>query len=142
MTAERLRIVFWVDALYSAAIGLLLLAGTWDGLYDALDLPQGKPALFVQPGGAVLWGVAYLLWLATRTPALMLPLARASVLMNGLSTIVVIAWLIHGVGAGTQGKAELIAAAALMAVFTLLYLAASLRPGGYGPEPPPRPPEG
>src|ERR687885_2924977 len=133
MTASRLRIVLWADALYSAAIGLVFLAGTWDDLYDTLDLPQGKPAIFVQAGGAVLWGAAYLTWLATRTPALMLPVARASALMNALAAGVVIAWLIHGVAGGTQRKVELIAAAALMAGFTLLYLAASLRPGGYGP---------
>jgi hypothetical protein len=140
VTAAQLRIVFWIDAIYSALIGVLFLSGTWDGLYDALDLPQGKPAVLVQAGGAVLLGVAYLLWLATRTPALMLPLARASALMNGLSAGVVIAWLARGtLKIETLGKVELIAAAALMGVFTVLYLAASIRPGGYGPEPPPTP---
>src|SRR5215216_1569998 len=34
---------------------MLLLAGTWDGLYDALDLPQARPA--IQIGGAVLMAV-------------------------------------------------------------------------------------
>jgi len=77
MTAARLRIVFLFDAVYSVATGLLFLLGTWDGLYNALDLPQGQPAVFVQVGGALLWGFAYLLWLAARTPALMLPVARA-----------------------------------------------------------------
>jgi ABC-type amino acid transport system permease subunit len=143
MTAARLRTVFWVDAVYSAVAGLLFLAGTWDGLYNALDLPQRAPAIFVQVGGAVLWGVAYLLWLATRTPALTLPLARASAIMNGVSAAVVIVWLINGLppDVGTLGKIELAVAAAVMAVFTALYVAAGLRPGGYGPEPPP-PPQG
>ena len=140
MTAERLRLVFWVDAVYSTATGFLFLAGTWNGLYDALDLPQAHPAIFIQAGGGVLWGVAYLLWLGTRTWALMLPLARASAVMNALGAAVVIVWLIHGhLGIGTQGKVELAAVAALMAAFTLAYLSAGIRPGGYGPEPPPRP---
>jgi hypothetical protein len=140
VTAERLRVVFWVDAAYSAVTGWLFLSGTWDGLYNALDLPQGHPAIFVQAGGAVLWGVAYLLWLGTRTFALMLPLARASALMNALGAGVVIAWLLHGeLGIGTLGKLELAGVAALMAVFTLIYLVAGVRPGGYGPEPPPPP---
>jgi hypothetical protein len=42
-------------SLVDLAVGLLLLAGAWDGLYDALDLPQAKPALFAQAGGAALW---------------------------------------------------------------------------------------
>jgi hypothetical protein len=140
VTAARLRIVFWIDALYSALTGLLFLAGTWDGLYNTLDLPQARPAIFVQTGGAVLWGVAYLLWLGTRTPALMLPLARAAAIMNGLSAAVIITWLIHGgLHIGGQGKAELWLAAAGMVVFALVYLRAGLRSGGYGPEPPPPP---
>ncbi len=140
MTADRLRAVFWIDAVYSALMGTLFLSGTWDGLYDALDLPQGRPMILVQAGGAVLLGVAYLLWLGTRTPALMLPLARASAIMNALSVAVLVAWLIHGgLGIGTLGKVELVAAAVLMSGFTAAYLAAGLRSGGYGPEPPPAP---
>jgi hypothetical protein len=34
---------------------------------------------------------------------------------------------------------ELGAAAALMVAFTICYVAAGVRPGGYGPEPPPPP---
>jgi hypothetical protein len=140
MTAQRLRVVLLVDAVYSAAVGVLFLAGTWDGLWDALDLPQGQPALFVQIGGALLWGIAYLLWLAARTPSLMVPVARASALMNALSVVVIVVWLISGeLDIGTLGTVLLIAAAALSAAFTVLYLIASLRPGGYGPEPPPAP---
>ena len=140
VTPAQLRTVFWVDAAFSAVTGLLFIAGTWDGLYDALDLPQGRPAIFVQTGGAVLLGVAYLLWLGTRTPALMLPLARASAIMNALAAAQIVAWLIHGgLHIGTLGKVELAAAAAGMTVFALLYLRAGVRPGGYGPEPPPPP---
>jgi hypothetical protein len=140
MNAARLRTVFLIDAAYSTVMGVLFCLGSWDGLWEALDLPQAKPSLFVQAGGAVLLGVAYLLWLAARTPALMLPVARASALMNGLSAAVVVARLIHGdLGIGTAGKIELAAAAALMAVFTAVYLQAGLRSGGYGPEPPPPP---
>jgi hypothetical protein len=147
VTAERLRTVFLVDAVYSVGIGALFLMGTWDGLYDALELPQGKPAVFVQVGGALLWSVAYLLWLAARTPALMLPVARASALGNGIATIVLITWLVadavddklEAAGVDTLGIVLLIAAAAVSAVFTALYLKAGIRSGGYGPEPPPPP---
>jgi hypothetical protein len=140
MTAPRLRFVLLVDAVYSVVVGVLLLAGTWDGLWDALDLPQGQPSLFVQIGGALLWSFAYLLWLASRTPSLMLPVARASALANALSTAIIVVWLIAGdLDIGALGTVLLIAAAALSSVFTVLYLMASVRPGGYGPEPPPAP---
>jgi hypothetical protein len=140
MTAARLRVVFLFDTVYSAAIGVLFLAGTWDGLYNALDLPQGQPAIFVQVGGALLWAFAYLLWLASRTPALMLPVARASAFGNAISTVILVVWLIHGkLGIDTLGTAILIANAAITAVLTLLYLQAGLRSGGYGPETPPSP---
>jgi hypothetical protein len=140
MTAQRLRVVLLVDAVYSVAVGVLFLAGTWDGLWDALDLPQGQPAVFVQIGGALLWGIAYLLWLAARTPSFMVPVARASALMNALTAVVIVVWLIAGeLDIDTLGTVLLIAAAALSAAFTVLYLMASIRPGGYGPEPPPAP---
>jgi hypothetical protein len=128
--------VFWIDAVFSLATGVLFLLGTWDGLYNDLDLPQHRPAIFVQAGGAVLLGVAYLLWLATRTDALALPLARASAIMNAVSVAVVVAWLVHGkLGIGSQGKAELIATTVVMAAFTAVYLAAGIRHGGYGSDP-------
>ncbi len=141
MTPERLRIVLLADAVFSALVGLLLLAGTWDGLYDALDLPQAQPALLAQVGGAVLSGVAYLLWLAARTPALMVPVARASALMNGISAGVVLAWLINGeLGIDALGTVLLALATAVLVAFMAAYLQAGVRSGGYGPEPPPPPP--
>jgi hypothetical protein len=140
MTAARLRIVLLLDAVYSTGIGVLFLAGTWDGLYSSLDLPQGQPAIFVQVGGALLLAFAYLLWLASRTPALMLPVARASALGNAITAVILVIWLVHGkLGIGTLGDLLLIAAAAISAVFTVLYLQAGLRSGGYGPGPPPAP---
>ena len=140
MTAARLRTVFLFDAAYSAATGLLFLLGTWDGLYNGLDLPQGQPAVFVQVCGALLWGFAYLLWLASRTPALMLPVARASAFANAITTVILVVWLIHDqIDTGTLGDLLLSLAAAVSAVLAALYLQAGLRSGGYGPEPPPPP---
>ena len=70
----------------------------------------------------------------------MLPLGRASALMNALATVVIMVWLIAGdLDIGTLGTVLLIGAAALSVAFTVLYLIASIRPGGYGPEPPPAP---
>src|SRR5919107_3671054 len=105
MTAARLRTVLLADAVFSAVIGVIMLAGSWDELYDKLDFPQGQPSFFVQIGGAVLVGVAYLLWVSARTPALMVPVARAAATVSALSAAVIVAWLIHGkLGIDTQGK--------------------------------------
>ena len=132
VSPARLRAVFWIDAVFSVGLGVLFLLGTWDGLYNKLDLPQHAPAIFVQTGGAVLLGFAYLLWLATRTDALALPLARALAFANVISIAVIVAWLVHGkLGVGSQGKAELIAAAVVLGAFTVVYLAAGIRHGGY-----------
>jgi hypothetical protein len=68
MTATQARQVLMANAVFDFVAGLLLLAGTWDGLWDALDLPQGQPALFVQVGGAALVGWAYLMWRADAPP--------------------------------------------------------------------------
>ena len=140
MIAGSLRLFLLVDAAYSLGVGALMLAGTWDGLWDALDLPRGNPALFVQIGGAAFWGLAYLHWLAARTPSLMLPVARASALVDALVVVVIVTWLIHGdLGIGTLGTVLLIAAAAVSVAFLVVKLSAGIRPGGYGPEPPPPP---
>jgi hypothetical protein len=69
--------------------------------------------------------------------------ARASALMDGLSVVVIVVWLISGhLDIGTLGTILLILAAALGTAFTVLKLMAGIRPGGYGPEPPPSPPSG
>src|SRR5215203_2975169 len=74
------------------------------------------------------------------TPSLMVPVARASALINALSAVVIVVWLIAGeLDIGTLGTVLLIAAAAFSVAFTVLYLMASIRPGGYGPEPPAAP---
>jgi hypothetical protein len=60
--------------------------------------------------------------------------------MNGLATaVVVVAWLINGELGIADGGYVLLGVVAVMALFTAAYLAASVRPGGYGPAPPPAP---
>jgi hypothetical protein len=96
MTAARLALVLRVNALFDLAAGALLLAGTWDGLWDALDLPQGKPALFVQVGGAALWGFAYLLWRAADEPGVRRPASLAGAIADGLAALVILLWFVAG----------------------------------------------
>jgi hypothetical protein len=96
MTATQARQVLMANAVFDLLAGLLLLMGTWDGLWDALDLPQGQPALFVQVGGATLVAWAYLLWRAADEPPLRASVARAATLADGLAALVVLIWLVTG----------------------------------------------
>ena len=128
MTAARLRTVFLVDAVYSLLTGLVFLAGTWDGLYDALDLAQPKPGISSQIAGAMLVAFAYLLWVAPRVREMWLPLARASAVGNALSVVILVAWLVDGgLRLDSRGEIQLGVLAAFMAVLAVLYTLASVK---------------
>lgn len=123
MTVAQARVVLQANAAFELVAGLLLLTGTWDGLWDALDLPQGQPALFVQVGGAGLLGFAYLLWRAADEPPLRAPVALAAAAADGLAALVVLFWLVPGElpdDVGALGTILLIALVVVLAVFTVL----------------------
>jgi hypothetical protein len=75
-------------------LGLLLVLGSWDGLYDALDLPQAKPALLPQVGGVGLMLLAAVLWIASDVAALTRPIALASAFVNFMSALLLAAWML------------------------------------------------
>lgn len=77
-----------VNALFDTALAVLLSAGSWDALYDALDLPVPKPALYAQLAGVLLLGWAWLLW--TR------PLGRVVAAVNALAAALIVVWLAAG----------------------------------------------
>lgn len=123
MTATQARQVLMANAAFDLVAGLLLLAGTWDGLWDALDLPQGQPALFVQVGGATLVGWAYLLWRAADTPPLRATVALAAAIADGLASLIILIWLVTGElpdDVGTFGTILLIALLVVLGVFATL----------------------
>ena len=122
MTAVQARQVLRANALLDFAAGLLLLAGTWDGLWDALDLPQGQPALFVQVGGATLVGLAYLLWQAADHTPLRGPVANAAAGVDGLAALIVLVWLVAGLPADVDalGTTLLIALLVVLGGFAVL----------------------
>ena len=122
MTADRLAIGMKANAVFDLGAGLLLLTGTWDGLWNALDLPQGRPALFVQVGGAVLIGLAYVLWRAASEPALHAPLALGTAIADTLATLVILVWLVSGrlEGVGALGTTLLVLTALALAAFAAL----------------------
>jgi hypothetical protein len=111
-------------ALVTLAIGGVLLLGTWDGLYEALDLPQGLPALSTQLGGAAMVATAYLLWAAASRPELAPTAAFSGAIALGGGALVIAAWLIlqdpnDDLGIDTLGTVILIAVAAVFAVLAL-----------------------
>ena len=116
--------VFKVDAVLDALAGLVLILGTWDGLYRALDLPHQGPALLAQLGGAALLGFAYLLWAAADTPTLRRPVGLAAAVANGLGALIIAAWLIFRSEAelsiGTQGFVELLVLGLVLAGFAVV----------------------
>jgi hypothetical protein len=123
MTATQARQVLLANAVFDLAAGLLLLTGTWDGLWDALDLPQGQPALFVQVGGAALLGWAYVLWRAADEPPLRTPVALAAAVADGLAALVVAIWLVSGElpdDVDALGTILLIALVVVLGVFAAL----------------------
>jgi hypothetical protein len=123
MTATQARQVLLANAVFDLAAGLLLLTGTWDGLWDALDLPQAQPALFVQVGGAALLGWAYVLWRAADEPALRAPVALAAAVADGLAALVVLIWLVTGElpdDVDALGTILLIALVVVLGVFAAL----------------------
>jgi hypothetical protein len=123
VTATQARQVLMANAVLDFLAGLLLLAGTWDGLWDALELPQGKPAVFVQVGGAALVGWAYLLWRAADAPPLRASVALAAAIADGLAALVVLIWLVAGELSDyvdTLGTILLIALVLVLAVFAVL----------------------
>ena len=123
MTATQARQVLMANAAFDFVAGVLLLAGTWDGLWDALDLPQGQPALFVQVGGAALVGWAYLLWRAADEPPVRASVALAAAIADGLAALVVLIWLVTGElpdDVDALGTILLIALVVVLGVFAVL----------------------
>jgi hypothetical protein len=106
---------FRVTAVVTALLGILLLLGTWDGLYSRLDLPQALPALGPQLGGIGLLAFAFLLWSAATTLELRRPAAIAGVLFYLGSAVLIASWLIFrdkvDLGVGDTGWAILIVTA-------------------------------
>jgi hypothetical protein len=130
MNQRRAANVLRVHAVVTLALGALLVADSWDGLYEWLALPQALPALLAQLGGVFLIAFAYLLWrAAAATVELRRTVATAAAGANGAAAVIIALWLIirgkadlavttQGI-VDTQGIVELIVAAVVLAAFAL-----------------------
>ena len=113
-----------VVSMTTALLGVLLVLGTWDGLYQRLDLPQALPALGPQLGGVALLTLAFLQWSAASTVALRQPVALAAAAFYLGSAAVIAAWLIFkdkiDLGIGDTGWVILIITAVVFAALGAL----------------------
>ena len=112
------------SAVVALVLGVLLLLGSWDGLYDALDLPKPIPALSAQLGGAAFLALAFLLWSAASRPELTPTAAAAGLIAQGGSAVIIAAWLIfrdpsEDLGIDTLGTTLLIVTAAVLAALAV-----------------------
>jgi|SRR5215211_283545 len=141
MNQRRAATVLRVHAVVTLAIGALLVADTWDGLYEWLALPQALPALLAQLGGVFLVAFAYLLWRAAAAPReLRRTVAIAAAGANGAAAVIIALWLIirgksdlavttQGI-VDTQGIVELIVAAVVLGAFALADAVVARQPDG------------
>jgi hypothetical protein len=108
------RLGLRTTALVDAAFAFVLLVGTWDRLYDALELPSAHEPFYAQVGGAFVVGMAYLLWHEQSV-------ARAAGIAHALAAGVAVAWLLNtGSGVGSHSGKALMLLATVFAFLALL----------------------
>lgn len=133
MRGRWARLVLRADAVFDAAVGLLLLSATWEGLYRALDLPTAQPELAAQIAGAVLLFGAYLLWVAPMDPLLTRHVAGASSFGNALSALIILAWFAFGdLGVGSLGTVLLWIITVVLIAFAVLQALVAVQAGRRG----------
>jgi hypothetical protein len=93
MRARQARRVLRTDALLDVGLGAFLLLAAWDDVYAVVGLPAPEPAIFAEVGGALLFGFAYLLWVAPDYAVLARRIAEAAALANGLAAALIALWL-------------------------------------------------
>ena len=121
MNPVRVRQVLRADAVLDFVLGLLLLAATWDALYDILDLPRPRPVLYAQLAGALLLAFAYLLWRAATDEALTRPIAAVVAGVNAAGAGLIVAWrLFTDFDVGALGTALLVLVAGALVVLAVV----------------------
>jgi hypothetical protein len=83
-------------ALAEFLLAFVLLAASWEQLYDVLSLPTAQPELFAQIAGAAMLALSYLLWIAPRYSRLTHAVALAVAFADVLAAVVLLAWLLRG----------------------------------------------
>jgi hypothetical protein len=88
-----MRLLLRVNAAIDAVLGLVLLASTWDGLYEELDTIGPVPYIWAQIAGGLLLAFAYLTWRASADPARFRELIQVLSVLNIGGFVVIGIWL-------------------------------------------------
>ena len=127
MRGIRSRVIFRLDAVCDAALGLFLLAATWDDLYEFLGLPVPKPAFYAQLLGAALIAFAIVEWTIAGRPGSR-EVAGGVAVGSALAVAILVVWLVSGrVTGDTHGEVILWFVAAVLAVEAALHARTWLR---------------
>lgn len=86
-------LVLRVNAGVSVVVGLLMLAATWDDLYDTLDIPQPRPWVYAQLLGAALLGLAWIAWHAASAPAATRVVAQGLAIADVIGFVIISVWV-------------------------------------------------
>jgi hypothetical protein len=119
-----------LDAVCDAALGIFLLAATWNRLYDFLGLPLPTTPFYAQLLGVALLALAIVEWGIAGHPA-QRQVALGVSLGSAAGALVLAVWLVRGdTGAEERGVVILAFVAGFLALEAGLHARTSLRSGG------------
>jgi hypothetical protein len=125
-------LVLRINAGVSVVLGLLMLAATWDGLYDALDIPQPHPWVYAQILGAALLGLAWIAWHAASAPDATRVVAQGLAIADLVGFVIISVWVFSddtGIpSSGSLGSWIFDVTAVVLAVLGVLEARAFRRP--------------
>jgi hypothetical protein len=125
-------LVLRINACLSVVLGVLMLAATWDGLYDALDIPQPHPWVYAQLLGAALLGFAWIAWRAAGAPAATRVVAQGLAIADLIGFVIISVWVFSddtGIpSSGSLGSWIFDVTAVVLAVLGVLEARAFRRP--------------
>jgi hypothetical protein len=120
--------VLHTDALFDFALGLLLVLAVWDDLFLALGLPPARPAIYAEIAGVLLWGYAYLLWVAPDYAGLTRRVATITGAANVAAGALLLLWVASGPG-GMEVLGGVLIVAVALALLGFAYLEARIAGG-------------
>jgi hypothetical protein len=88
-----MSLVLRVNAVLSALLAIVMLAATWDALYDALGIPQPRPWVYAQLLGAALLGVAWIAWRVATDPGPRRVVAQGLAIADLVGFVIISVWV-------------------------------------------------
>jgi large-conductance mechanosensitive channel len=85
--------VLSVNAVVALALGVVLLAATWTGLFTHLSKFRPSPWIYPQLAGAAFLGLAWMLRSAARAPAGRTTLTQGAAIVNLVAFVCISVWL-------------------------------------------------